>query len=175
MKKTHAIANQLLHHPSTIVITLLSTMVAIMLSYNIIMRYGISWHVFSTILILYPFVVVFIYSLRRYVTLPLVTYLHQYFPKIFKTWISAHVSVPFFVIAANVTVMMSIFTETHRHMYPVFFTGFLSNWAKTFFVAIPVFFFIARPTVVYIFKRLQIKYPLPTILEPEVTVINTEK
>ncbi len=54
MKKTHAIANQLLHHPSTIVITLLSTMVAIMLSYNIIMRYGISWHVFSTIFDIVP-------------------------------------------------------------------------------------------------------------------------
>lgn len=175
MKKTNIIAKHLLHHPSTMILTLLSTMVAIMLSYNIIIRYGISWSILLTILIIYPFVVVFIYSLRKYITLPLVTYLHHYFPKIFKTWVPSNISVPFFVIAANVTVMMSIFTETHRHMYPVFFTGFIANWAKTFFVAIPVFFFIVRPTVAYIFKHLQKKYPLPAILDPEVPIIKTEE
>lgn len=151
--------HRILHHPNTVVVTLVSTMVMIMLSYNTIIRYGVSWPVILTILKIYPLAVLFIYCLRTYVTLPLVLKLHDYFPHHFNQVIPRHVSIPFFVITGNVSVMMVILTETHRKLYPYFVSGFVGNWTKTFFVAVPVFFFIVRPTIDFIFNNLKMKYP----------------
>ncbi|HBP97915.1 hypothetical protein [Leuconostoc lactis] len=150
---------RILHHPNTVAIVLLSTMVMIMLSYNTIIRFGLSWPIVMTILKVYPLAVLFIYCLRTYVTLPLVLKLHNYFPKHFTTVVPRHVSIPVLVIAGNVSVMMVILTETHRQLYPYFIPGYFGNWAKTFFVAVPVFFFIVRPAIDYLFNNLKVKYP----------------
>ena len=155
----HKLMSRILHHPNTVAITIVSTMVMIMLSYNTIIRYGVSWPVILTILKIYPLTVLFIYCLRTYVTLPLVLKLHDFFPHHFNKVIPRHVSIPFFVITGNVTVMMVILTETHRNLYPYFVPGFVGNWAKTFFVAGPVFFFIVRPIIDYIFNNLKLKFP----------------
>lgn len=160
MTLVQKIMYRILHHPNTVAITLVSTMVMIMLSYNTIIRYGVSWPVIFTILKIYPMTVLFIYCLRTYVTLPLVLKLHDYFPNYFTKVIPRHVSIPFFVITGNVSVMMVILTETHRTLYPYFIPGYVGNWVKTFFVAVPVFFFIVRPVIDYIFKNLKTKYPL---------------
>lgn len=157
--------HKVLHHPNTLPWVLISTMVAIMASYNTVIRYGFSESMFLRILIVYPFIVAFIYYLRAYVTLPIALKLHQYFPSIVTERIPKHVSVPLLVIAFNVSVMMVWFTEMHRQLYPHFLLGYFDNWIKTFFVAVPVFFFIVHPAIIYLFNHLRNRYPLLTILE----------
>ena len=66
---------------------------------------------------------------------------------------------PLLVITGNVSIMMAILTETHRQLYPLFLPGYIDNWAKTFFVAIPLFFFIVRPAIIYIFNHLKLRFP----------------
>ncbi len=114
----------------------------------------------AKVLIIYPLIVIFIYCLRTYVTLPLVLRIHNYFPTIITNKVPRHISVPTLVITFNVSIMMILFTEMHRQLYPQFFSGYLGNWVKTFFVVIPVFFFIVRPTLITIFKKLKQSYPL---------------
>ncbi|MGX7051691.1 hypothetical protein [Leuconostoc palmae] len=152
--------SQVLHHPNTLVVTILSTMVMIMLSYNTIIRYGISLSVILTIVKVYPAAVIFIYYLRRFVTLPLVLRLHDFYPNIFSKMAPRHVTIPFLVIAGNVSVMMVILTETHRSLYPLFLQGYIDNWFKTFLVAVPLFFFIVRPLIILIFDQLKTIFPL---------------
>jgi hypothetical protein len=56
--------------------------------------------------------------------------------------------------------MMVLFTEMNRQLYPQFLSGYLGNWVKTFLVAVPVFFFVVRPTLITIFKKLKQSHPL---------------
>ena len=114
---------RILQHPNPVAIALLSTMVMIMLSYNTIIRFGLSWPIVMTILKVYPLAVLFIYCLRTYVTLPLVLKLHNYFPKHFTTIVPRHVSIPVLVIAGNVSVMMVILTETRTLFLATLVTG----------------------------------------------------
>lgn len=151
---------KILHHPNTMPWAFISTMVAIMASYNTIIRYGFSERVLEKVFIIYPLIVIFIYCLRTYVTLPLVLRIHNYFPTVITNNIPRHISVPILVITFNVSIMMVWFTETHRQLYPYFLSGYLGNWVKTFFVAIPIFFFVVRPTLLTIFKKLKQSYPL---------------
>lgn len=157
--------HKLLHHPNALPWVLISTMVAIMASYNILIRYGLSEKMFMRVIIMYPIIVTFIYYLRAYVTLPIALKLHQYFPSIVTTRIPKHISVTLLVIAFNVSIMMILFTEMHRQLYPSFFPSYFANWGKSFFVAVPVFFLIVRPTMIYIFHHLKIKYPLLKIAD----------
>lgn len=151
---------RMLHHPNTMSWAFISIMVAIMASYNTIIRYGFSEKMLEKVFIIYPLIVIFIYALRTYVTLPIVLKVHNYFPTIITNSIPRHISVPTLVITFNVSIMMVWFTEIHRQLYPQFLPGYLGNWMKTFFVAIPVFFFVVRPTLITIFKRLRQSHPL---------------
>lgn len=160
MESIKFLLKRTLHHPNTMPWAFISTMVAIMASYNTIIRYGFSERMLEKVFIMYPFIVIFIYCLRTYVTLPLVLRIHNYFPTIITNKVPRHISVPTLVITFNVSIMMILFTEMHRQLYPQFFSGYLGNWVKTFFVAIPVFFFIVRPTLITIFKKLKQSYPL---------------
>lgn len=160
MTRLKTFFHKLLHHPNTLPWVIISTMVAIMASYNIIIRYGLSEKMFLRIIIVYPIIVTFIYYLRTYVTLPIALMLHQYFPSIVTQRVPKHISVTLLVIAFNVSIMMVLFTEMHRQLYPSFLPSYFANWFKTFFVAVPVFFFIVRPSIIYIFSQLKIKYPL---------------
>ncbi|CAM3136094.1 hypothetical protein [Leuconostoc rapi] len=157
--------HKILHHPNTLPWVLISTMVAIMASYNTIIRYGLSEKMFMRVIIVYPIIVAFIYYLRAYVTLPIALKLHQYFPSVITKRIPKHISVTLLVIAFNVSIMMVLFTEMHRQLYPSFFPSYFDNWVKTFFVAVPVFFLIVRPTLIYIFNHLKIKYPLLKVVD----------
>jgi hypothetical protein len=147
----------MLHHPNTMSWAFISIMVAIMASYNTIIRYGFSEQMLEKVFIIYPLIVIFIYALRTYITLPLVLKVHNYFPTIITNSIPRHISVPTLVITFNVSIMMA---EIHRQLYPQILPGYLGNWMKTFFVAIPVFFFVVRPTLITIFKRLRQSHPL---------------
>ncbi|MCT0001146.1 hypothetical protein [Weissella cibaria] len=160
MKYIKSSSKKLLHHPNTMTWLFISTMVAIMSTYNTIIRYGVSEIILEKVFTFYPLIVIFVYLLRTYVTLPLVLKLHKYLPSFITNNIPNHISVPTLVITFNVSIMMVWFTETHRHLYPQFISGYLGNWAKTFFVAVPVFFFIVRPTLLAIFKKLKQTYPL---------------
>lgn len=151
---------KMLHHPNTMTWVLISTMVAIMISYNTIIRYGFSGQMLEKVFIVYPLIVIFIYYLRKYVTLPFALALHQYFPNIITDKIPEHVTVPMLVITFNVSVMMVWFTEMHRQLYPHFLSGYLNNWPRTFFVALPVFFFVVRPVLDAVFKKLKQVHPL---------------
>ena len=161
MKSIKFWLKKVLHHPNTMPWTFIGTMVAIMASYNTIIRYGFSERMLEKVFIIYPLIVIFIYCLRTYVTLPLALKLHNYFPTVIANNIPKKISVPMLVITFNVSIMMIWFTEIHRQLYPQFVPGYLGNWVKTFFVAIPVFFFIVRPTLITIFKKLKQSHPLP--------------
>ena len=109
MTRLKTFFHKLLHHPNTLPWVIISTMVAIMASYNIIIRYGLSEKMFLRIIIVYPIIVTFIYYLRTYVTLPIALMLHQYFPSIVTQRVPKHISVTLLVIAFNVSIMMSPF------------------------------------------------------------------
>ncbi|MBU7567981.1 hypothetical protein KGP39_04230 [Weissella hellenica] len=160
MESIKFLLKRMLHHPNTMSWAFISIMVAIMASYNTIIRYGFSEQMLEKVFIIYPLIVIFIYALRTYVTLPLVLKVHNYFPTIITNSIPRHISVPTLVITFNVSIMMVWFTEIHRQLYPQFLPGYLGNWMKTFFVAIPVFFFVVRPTLITIFKKLRQSHPL---------------
>lgn len=166
MKLQKHFFNQLLHHPDTPVWTLICTMVAIMASYNTVIRYGFSEKMFLRILIVYPLIVVFIYCLRTFVTLPIVLKLHNYFPNIIKINVPVQVSIPLLVIWFNVSIMMVLFTVIHHTLYPHFVIGYIGNWIKTFFVAVPIFFFVAKPLIFNMFDLLKAKHPLITSDQP---------
>lgn len=160
MKYIKLLLKKLLHHPNTMPWVFISTMVAIMASYNTVIRYGFSERMLAKVFTIYPLIVIFIYFLRTYVTLPLALKIHKYFPTFITNKIPQHISTTILVITFNVSIMMVWFTETHRQLYPHFISGYLGNWAKTFFVAIPVFFFIVRPILLAMFKKLKQEYPL---------------
>lgn len=160
MESIKFLLKRTLHHPNTMPWAFISTMVAIMASYNTIIRYGFSEKMLEKVFIIYPLIVIFIYCLRTYITLPIVLKIHSYFPTILTNNIPRHISVPVLVITFNVSIMMVLFTKMNRQLYPQFLSGYLGNWVKTFFVAIPVFFFVVRPTLVNIFKKLKQSYPL---------------
>lgn len=159
MKNYKPTLRTLVHHPTTLALALVSTMVMFMLTYNTVIRYGFSWPILLNVIKIYPLAVIFIYCLRTYVTLPLVIRLHHYFPQAISNKIPRHITVPLLVITGNVSIMMAILTETHRQLYPLFLPGYIDNWAKTFFVAIPLFFFIVRPAIIYIFNHLKLRFP----------------
>ncbi|CAH1852381.1 hypothetical protein [Convivina praedatoris] len=163
MKKSTLFFRRILHHPNTLSWLLITTMVAIMVSYNSIIRYGFSEKIFFKILIIYPFAVVLVYALRTYFTLPLAIQLHKYFPNNFQKYMPPKITVPLLVITFNVTVMMAIFTELNYKLYPHFISGYIGNWEKTFIVVIPVFFFIVRPIITAVLYKLKVKYPLPVV------------
>lgn len=165
MQKIKNILHRLLHHPNTMPWVFISTMVAIMASYNTIIRYGLSEKMFLRVGIVYPFIVIFIYYLRTYVTLPIALRLHKYFPNIITTLIPKHISITLLVIMFNVSIMMVWFTEFHRQLYPNFLPGYFGNWVKTFFVAVPVFFLVVRPSILSIFNKLKRMHPLAHISE----------
>lgn len=160
MKLKKHFFNKLLHHPDTPVWTLICTMVAIMASYNTVIRYGFSEKMFLRILIVYPLIVIFIYCLRTFVTLPIVLKLHNYFPNIIKINVPVQVSIPLLVIWFNVSIMMVLFTFIHHTLYPHFLIGYIGNWIKTFFVAVPIFFFVTKPLIFNMFDLLRANYPL---------------
>lgn len=160
MQKIRNISHNVLHHPSTMTWFIISTMVAIMATYNTVIRYGFSEKMLFRVLIVYPFIVMFIYWLRAYVTLPIALKLHTYFPSIITNRVPKSISIPLFVIALNVSIMMIWFTQMHRQLYPHFVAGYFGNWLKTFCVAIPVFFFIVHPSLIKIFDKLKELHPL---------------
>ena len=160
MNYIKSLLKNLLHHPNTMTWMFISTMVAIMASYNTIIRYGFSEIILEKVFSVYPLIVICVYLLRTYVTLPLVMKIHEYCPKFITNKIPHHISVPTLIITFNVSIMMILFTQTHSQLYPNFISGYFGNWAKSFFVAIPVFFFIVRPTILAIFKKLKQTYPL---------------
>lgn len=157
------ILHKLLHHPNTMPWVFVGIMVAVMSSYNTIIRYGFSEKMLLRVAIVYPFVVMFIYYLRTYVSLPIAMMLHRYFPTILTKNVPKHVSVTVLVITFNVSVMMVWFTEIHRQLYPHFILGYVGNWAKTFFVAIPLYFFIVRPITLKLFNKLKQAHPISHI------------
>lgn len=165
MKQVKNILHRTLHNPNTMPWVFISTMVAIMATYNTVIRYGFSEKMLLRVWMIYPFIVVFIYCLRTYVTLPIALKLHQYFPSLVSRKVPKTISVPLLVITFNVSVMMVWFTEMHRQLYPHFISGYFGNWVKTFFVAVPVFFFIVRPSLIAIINKLKQAHPLSHNLE----------
>ncbi|WP_315901881.1 hypothetical protein [Leuconostoc lactis] len=57
------ILHKLLHHPNTLPWVFVGIMVAVMSSYNTIIRYGFSEKMLLRVAIVYPFVVMFIHLL----------------------------------------------------------------------------------------------------------------
>ena len=165
MQRIKNILHDLFHHPNTMPWIIISTMVAIMATYNTVIRYGLSAKMLLRVLIIYPLIVIFIYCLRTYITLPISLKLHDYFPSIITRKVPKTISVPLLVITFNVSIMMIWFTEMHRQLYPQFVSGYFGNWIKTFFVAVPVFFFIVRPSLITIFNKLKELHPLSHTLE----------
>ncbi|MDF7627595.1 hypothetical protein OZX65_00405 [Leuconostocaceae bacterium ESL0723] len=151
---------KLLHHPKTMAWMFPVIMVALMTSYNTFIRYGWSEKMFAQVFVVYPLIVIFIYYFRALVTYPLALRIHRYFPDFISDHVPARFTVPMVVIMFNVSVMMVWFTDMHHKLYPHFLPGYTNNWLKSYFVAVPIYLFIVRPAVAYLFEKLQERYPL---------------
>lgn len=139
-----------IHHPNILAWFFIASMVAIMATYNTVIRYGFDTNRLTHLLFVYPLIVIFIYCLRTYITLPLVLKIYPINAKV-----SRSVGIPFCVIMLNVSVMMLLFTFTHKLVQNNFLLSYFENWVKTVFVAIPVFFFVVRPAISNLFTLLR--------------------
>lgn len=148
-------------------------MVGIMSTYNTVIRFGFSEKRLERTWLMYPIMVIVIYCLRTFVTLPLTMRLHKHYPAFIRSRFSEDYTVPFTVIMLNVTVMMLWLTEMYHRLYPEFLPGYLMNWVKTFFVAVPTFFFVVRPIILSLFDHLRTRYPLPKLVN--LTLTDKEK
>ncbi|GAO99223.1 hypothetical protein [Fructobacillus ficulneus] len=157
--------HKLLHHQKTLAWVFVASMTAIMLTYNMSIRFGLSEKIILHIMMLYPIEVVIVYCLRTYFSLPLVLRAHRYYPGLITENIPAWVSRTASVMLLNVTVMMAGFTALNQQLYPDFLPSFAENWVKSYFVAVPVFFLVVRPLILFSFRYLKARYPIPAVIE----------
>ncbi|CAK1229722.1 hypothetical protein LMG30237_ALEAABJJ_00304 [Fructobacillus tropaeoli] len=165
MKSLSKFLHKLLHHPNTLAWVFPIVMVAIMSTYNTVIRFGFSEKKLERVWLMYPVIVVFIYCLRTFVTLPITMRLHKHYPKFIKNHLSESYTVPLTVMMLNVSIMMLWLTEMYHRLYPQFLPGYLMNWVKTFFVAVPIFFLIVRPIILAIFDYLRNRFPVEPLIE----------
>lgn len=153
---------KLVHHSETIRLLTMGTMVFFMSNYNLFWQSGFSSDHFRKELFVYPFSLVLVFCVRTFISIPVVKFLHK---KI--QWLEnkpRHISFPFLVITCNTAVVIAVTTLLFKNYLPTrYFQDYLHNWILAFLAAIPLFFFVVRPTVTLFVNWLRTKVKAPTI------------
>ncbi|MCO0816670.1 hypothetical protein [Lactococcus lactis] len=143
-----------IHHPETIGLVIMATMVFFMSNYNMLWRFGIYNYSVKKELFIFPVIFVAVYIVKKIFSVPVVRLLHNK-----SQWlsnISKDISFPLLVIIFNSTIIMAISTYlTHNYIENHFFISYLINWSRSAIVAIPLFFFVVQPLIHRLFNWLK--------------------
>lgn len=137
---------KLVHHPETVGLMTMAIMVFLMSNYNLVWRYGFGNHHLQHEMVIYPIALTLVFLVKTYISVPLVKHLHKRIEWLEKR--PRHISMPFLVITSNTLIVIAVMTFVFKNYLPShYFEDYLLNWIRSFIVAVPVFFFIVRPTV----------------------------
>lgn len=150
---------KVIHHPETIGLVIMATMVFFMSNYNMLWRFGIHNYSIKKEIMLYPIIFISVFIVKKIISVPIVKMIHNNFQ--WTVWISKEISFPFLVIVFNSTIIMAVTTYlTHNYIEGHFFTNYIVNWFRSAIVAIPLFFFVVRPLILRFFNILKSKYQI---------------